>query len=186
MGEAGFTRGADGFYASLAEGRLGLEVKIVASPQNESERSVMAHNWRGMGFDIEEGAFSPAQQRDGQALGTFRSLSTTSGPLGAPSLLYYTTSTISRPENRWSGLNRGGWSNPEFDRAVDAFQTTLQRDQRIQHTAQAARILSAEAAVLPLYFVPGVVAYPTGLHGISFRSVDAEVTWNIHQWEFRG
>jgi peptide/nickel transport system substrate-binding protein len=186
MGEAGFSRGPDGFYGSAVEGQLRLEVKIVASPQNESERTVMAHAWRSVGFNMEEGAFSPAQQRDGQALGTFRSLSTSSGPLGASSLLYYTTSAISRPENRWSGLNRGGWSNPEFDRAVEGFQTTLERDQRVQHVAQASRILSAEAAVLPLYFVPGVVAYPAGLQGVNFRAVDAEITWNIHQWEIRG
>lgn len=185
MNEAGYTKGADGFYASPSEGRLNFEVKVVASPQNDAERTIMADGWRRAGFSMDEGGFSPSEVRDGQTVGTFRSLSTTSGALGAYSLAVFTTAAIPRPENRWNGQNRGGWSSPEFDRFVDGYQSTLDRTERNQQIVQATKVLSEQLGVLPLYFNPDVLAYPTGLHGVNIKSADGEVSWNIHQWEFR-
>ena len=123
--------------------------------------------------------------RDGQVLGTFRSLSTTSGAVGAYSLSNFTSAAVSRPENRWNGQNRGGWSNPELDRFVEGYQTTLDRTERIQQVVQATKVLSEQMGVLPLYFNPDVLAYPTGLQGVNIKAADGDVAWNIYQWELR-
>ena len=44
-------------------------------------------------------------------------------------------------------------------------------------------MLSEQLGVIPLYFNPGVLAYPAALRGVSVRAAQAEATWNIHEWE---
>lgn len=184
MAEGGYTRGADGIYTSPSEGRLTFEIKVIASAQSDAERAIMSDGWRRLGFEFEQGSFSPAQSRDGQTLGTFRSLYTTGGSGGEDSLLTFTTASISRPETRWVGNNRGGWSNAEYDHLVDAFYMTLDRAERNRQSIQAWRILTEQLGVLPLYFNPAVNAYAAGLRGIDVRTADAEMSWNVHLWEF--
>jgi len=185
LADAGFVRGVDGTYASPTEGRLNLELRVISSPQNDAERSIIADAWRRFGFEVEEGGFTAAQARDGETLTRFRALSTTSGPLGANSMVNYTTGQIPRAENRWVGQNRGGWSNPEYDRIFEQYQTTFMREERIGHLAQAARILSEQLGVIPLYFNPGVLAYPATLRGVSVKAAEEEATWSMYEWELR-
>jgi len=185
MSEAGYRKAADGLYVSPTGERLTFEIKAIASAQNSAERAIMADGWRRTGFAFEENDFSPAQAQQGDLLGVFRSLSTTSGSQGKNSLSSFATSSISRSENGWRGMNRGGWSNPEYDRLVDAFTTTLEPDQRTQLLLQAVRLWSEQLAAIPLYFNPSVLAYPSALTGVKVVAPSAEMSWNIHEWEFR-
>jgi peptide/nickel transport system substrate-binding protein len=190
MTEVGFSKDREGFYQSRSDGgsgsdgRLSLELLVIASAQNDAERSILADGWRRVGFTVEEGAFPPGGGQD-PPRSTFRSLSTQSGSFGASAILNYTSAAISGPETRWVGRNKGGWSNAEYDRFAGAFQTTLDPTVRIQHLAEAARILSEQLGVLPLYFNPGVLAYPAGLRGINVTDAEADMSWNVHEWEFR-
>jgi peptide/nickel transport system substrate-binding protein len=177
-------RGADGFYAT-SDGRVALELKNIASAQNDAERSIIAAGWRQVGVEIEERSFTPTEAQDGQARATFRALHPVSIAQGEAALTYLTTAAVARPETRWNGQNRGGWSNPEFDRFDEAFRTTLDAAQRNRHLAGAIALLSDQLPVLPLYFNPGVLAYPAGLTGIDLKAGDGEASWNVHQWELR-
>jgi peptide/nickel transport system substrate-binding protein len=187
MNEAGFRKGSDGFYATPSGTHLNFEIRNIQSAQNDAERSIISDGWRRAGWEIEEDVFAPVQTRDGQALGTFRALSVTSA---APqreglNLPDYRTDSISRPETRWTGQNRGGWSNPEYDRVVQTFLTSLDPRDRHEAVAQAARILTEDLGVIPLHFNPGVIAQAAGINGLSVRAPDSEITWNIHTWELR-
>src|SRR5207247_2549517 len=123
---AGYSRETDGVFAG-PNGRLDFEVRNIQSAQNDAERSIIASTWRKAGFQIEEDAFAPSQNSDGQALGTFRSLSITSAQASfqGVNLVEFSKQSISRPETRWTGQNRGGWSNDAYAQAVIAWTTTL-------------------------------------------------------------
>jgi ABC-type transport system substrate-binding protein len=185
MGEAGFTKDAGGTYASPAGGRVSLEIRNIQSAQNDAERSIIADGWRRAGFEVEENVFTPVQTQQGETLGTFRSLSVTSAQPRHEGLNMkdFKTEAISRPETRWFGQNRGGWSNPEYDRAADAFATTLDPPGRQQALAQAVRVMTDDLGVVPLHFNPGVIAYAAGIAGPTFKAPDAEISWNIHEWQ---
>jgi peptide/nickel transport system substrate-binding protein len=184
MAEVGASRDREGFF-TVGEGRISVEVKNIQSAQNDAERSIMAHGWRQVGFEIEERAFTPTEAQDGQARATFRALHPVSIAQGPPATSYLTTAAVARPETRWNGQNRGGFTNPVYDQFEAGFRTTLDPAERTRHLAGAIAILSDQLPVLPLYFNPGVLAYPAGLRGVDLKAGDGEVSWNVHQWELR-
>lgn len=185
MAEAGFSKGLDGTYTGPT-GRFATELNVLASSQNEAELSIMAAGWRQAGFEVKEVAWSPSQGSDSQLRNTFPGLSNTSGSSGERALDDYQSSELPRPEKRWSGQNRGGWrAPPEFDRLVDAFHTTLDRDERTQQVVEMARLMTNDVAVISLYFNPTVTAFARGLAGPRVPAPEGSLAWNVHEWEFR-
>ncbi|MBM2811129.1 MAG: hypothetical protein HW416_1888, partial [Chloroflexi bacterium] len=187
MADAGFARGPDGFFASLTDGRLSIELKVNASPQYENERSIMAGQWRTAGFDIQEAVLPAAQAQDGQARASYPGYYSFSTGLGENALRNFTTASIPRPEVRWSGNNRGSWSNTEYDRMLDRFNATLDRDQRIQQIVEMTRLLSEELPAISLYYDLGAVAHVSALKGPGAIGPDTSggMTWNVHEWELQ-
>jgi peptide/nickel transport system substrate-binding protein len=184
MQDAGFARDAEGFWTSSSESRLNFEVRNIQSAQNDAERSIIADNWRRAGFEVTEDVFTPSQTRDGQVLGTFRSLSITSAAAVKEGLNLedYTCERVSRPETRWFGTNRGGWCNAAYDRLINSFVSALDPDLRHQLVAQADQVLTEDLGIIPLHFNPGVIAYTAGLTGLNVKTPDSDVSWNIYEW----
>jgi peptide/nickel transport system substrate-binding protein len=185
MAELGITKGADGFYASPSEGRLSFEVRTNGSPFFESEMAVLASGWRAAGFDFREYVNPAALAQDAQGRATFPSFFTASHGLGEAVLVDYSTTGIPRAENRWVGINRGGWSNPNFDRLASTVTGTLDRSERARLFVEMSRLFSEDLPVIPLYFQPSVNGFVAGLVGPVPVAPDTWMNWNLHQWEFR-
>jgi peptide/nickel transport system substrate-binding protein len=185
MAQAGFTKGPDGTYVSPSEGRFAPEVKTNASPFFENEMSVLASGWRSSGFDFSETVNPAALVQDAQVRATFPGFYIFSQGLGEIALADYNTSGIPRPDNRWVGSNRGGWSNANFDRVAAAVNATLDRNQRAQMFVEMSRIFSEDLPVIPLYHQPSVNGFATGLTGPGPVGPDTAMNWNLHQWELR-
>lgn len=179
MAEAGFRKGADGFYASPEEGRLTIEVRVSAGAQNEQELAIMAEGWRRAGFEAQERPYPVAASRDGQFRATFPGLLHNSAGGNFNSLI---TSNIASPENRWSGSNRGAWSNPEYDRLFDAFNTTLDPGRRAQQVADMMKLVSDQLPIFSVVYDFNVIAHAIGLRGPRVGATGSD-NWNAHQWE---
>ena len=132
-----------------------------------------------------EAVLPAAQAQDGQVRAMFQALFTTGGPLGESALQNQGTAGIPRPENRWNGLNRSSWSNVEYDRLLDAYNSTLDRNERIQQIVRMASIFSDELPAIAINFNPGITAHVAALVGPQVVSPDSAATWNIHEWELR-
>jgi peptide/nickel transport system substrate-binding protein len=183
MNEAGFTKGADGFYTSPSDGRFSPEVK---GGDDLSEHPILAAGWRQAGFDMREAVLVGAQAQDPMVRNTFPGIHTSaSGAAETNWLAIFTSSQIGTPENRWRGSNRGGWSNPTYDRLVETFNTTLDPELRIRQRAEIARLLSEELPVVMLSQNPNVTAHINALRGPSTGMVGTTglSAWNIHEWE---
>jgi peptide/nickel transport system substrate-binding protein len=182
--EAGYSKGGDGVYTHPQLGRFSAELAVFQSPQNESEMAIMASTWRQFGLDIKEIVWPSVQARDNVLRATAPALTTTSGPPGEETLVEHNSGELPRPENRWTGSNRAGWSNPAFDRLAEQFHATLDRNQRAQLLVDMARIFSEDAAVISLYFNPTVTAYSRNLTGPKVVVPTNEVSWNVHEWSW--
>jgi len=182
MNEAGWVKAQDGTFVHPAEGRFSAELKVNGGAQYESEMSILAAGWRQAGFDFTEMVNPAALAQDGEVRSTFSGVFASSGPLGEDLLRSYSSANIPRPENRWVGRNRIAWINPEYDRLVEAFNTTLDPRERIRQEADMARIFSEELPEISLYFDPGVIAYVAGLTGPRLVAPRGIISWDIHRW----
>jgi peptide/nickel transport system substrate-binding protein len=186
MVEAGFERPPEGMYVSRSEGRTTFEVKTNAGAQFEAEMSILASGWRQAGFDMREAVNPAALAQDSQVRAVFPSLFTFSSGLGDQTLIGYTTSGIPRPENRWTGQNRGGWANPEFDRLVERYTAILDWSLRTPVIVEMARLFNEELPAITLYFQPSVFAHVAALQGPRLVAPQSAITWNIQEWYWQG
>lgn len=185
MMAAGFTKGPDGVWASPTFGRMAFESTVAASAQNTNENAILASNWRKLGFDVAETQLTTIQSGDKEARSTFAGIWTGGGGQGDKNLSNYRSDRIGSAANRWTGSNYGGANlGPEYDRLVDIFETSLDRDQRNQAAVQMARINSELCLVNHLYFQPNVQAVVAGLKGPRATDPNGSDAWNLHEWEF--
>jgi peptide/nickel transport system substrate-binding protein len=185
MQEAGLTRTGSGPF-SRPDGRpVTFEAKSNASTQQEQELAILASSWRNAGFDIQEAILPAAQAQDSQVRASYPAIYTFSGPQGADALARMTSSGIPRPENRWSGSNRGGWGNPEFDQSADRYLVALEPRERVQHLTQMVKLFTEEVPAISLYFNAIPIAFTATLRGLQESIPEADWSWNVHEWEFR-
>ncbi len=183
MGEAGWTRGADSVFVHPSEGRFTMEIRENATADLATELSIMASGLRTVGYDVKETLVPLSQANDGEIRGAFPALYVAGGGVGERGVLpNYLSSTISRAENRWVGRNRAGWSNQEYDRLFEQFQTTLDRTERNRQAVAMARIFSEEIPAISLYFNPVAVAQIGTLRGPATFAPESVVSWNIYEW----
>jgi len=185
MTEAGFVRGPDLLFTSPTSGRFSPELKVIQNAQNEAEQAIMAARWRQVGFDVQQAVLPAAQAQDAQTRATFGAMFTTSAPVGESALATHGTAGTPRPENRWNGFNRSHWSNAEYDRLVDAYNTTFDRNERIQQIARMVAIFSEELPAISINFNPGITAHTAALRGPQVVGPDSAIAWNIQTWELR-
>ncbi|MPZ14908.1 MAG: hypothetical protein GEU73_10890 [Chloroflexi bacterium] len=182
--EAGFARGGDGFYVSPTGERLAFGLWTTGGAVFERENRIFADSLRQAGVDVTPQVLGPARLADAE----FRALipDLFIGGAGSDRMREYSLGQIPRPENRWNGNNRGGWENAEYDRLFNAYNATLDPNERIQRLAEMERILNEEVGVIPLYFTVVVTAHTGNLTGpVARMSPDAPLgvhnTWN---WEW--
>ena len=185
MLDAGFVRGGDGFFTSPTEGRPAWEIKTNASAENEIETAILGANWRQAGFEFTQAVLPSAQAQDGQARASFPTLFDFGTPVGENGLSGWNLAGIPRPETRWSGSNRGAWSNAEFDRLAGTLAGVLDPSERARLVMQMTGIFTREVAAIPLYFYGLPVAYSAEVKGPGPVHQEAYFEWNIQEWELR-
>ena len=79
-----------------------------------------------------------------------------------------------------------GWRNLAFDQLVDAFNVTLDSNERVQQRVQMAKLISDEVPAVMLTDNPNMHAYLSTVKNLTpkppYRTT-GRITWNIHQWE---
>jgi ABC-type transport system substrate-binding protein len=186
MTEAGYSRGADGFFTSPSEGKLTFGLQ---APRTRREPPVLAANWRQAGFDIQEVPLSPTEEREPEVRATYPALYVqASGLTEVQQMARYRASEVGTAETRFRGENVTGWRNLAYDQLVDTFTVTLDPNERIQQRIQMAKMMSDELPSIMLTDNPNMHAYVSAVKNVSpsvpYRTT-GRITWNIHQWELQ-
>jgi peptide/nickel transport system substrate-binding protein len=182
MAEAGFKKGSEGLFVGQDGQPIRIMVASSTGARNETEMATYADGLRRAGFDVYQKAISARELAEPQ----FRALLPGMQIRGGENdLARYTSEQVPRPENRWFGDNRGGWSNAEFDRLNDAILRTLDPAERVKQTAAMERLISTEVPLIPNYFDVYVAAHLANLQGPVGRQ--APVQWDdpfmyIYKW----
>ncbi len=181
--DAGFRKGADGIWAG-GDGneRMSLQFLSGAGTRNIRERAVISDNWRRMGIEVNEAQFPPSGTTDPQIRATAPGVLTWGTTGGESSLARYPTGQIGSAANRWRGQNYMAWSNPEFDRLYDQFNSTLDRGARDGQVLQMLHIISEDLATVVLYHDQSVTAFRAPITGPQTGVPDHLLAWNVHEW----
>lgn len=178
--EAGFSRGSDGVFVDPAGARFSLQIQNQPGAQPERESAIMMETWRRAGIEAQlhiQLSTATATRH------TFPSLHSAGGGIFDVSSL--ATWDIGAPENRYSGNNRAGWSNAEYDAIVERWDTALDSAARAALAPQLVRLYTQEVPVIGLFFHPVVAAHVSSLHGPDPGTTDTpNLVWNIHEWIF--
>ena len=187
MAEAGFPKATDGFYTSGSEGRFGLQVRGIAEGQEAQETTIIADYLRRAGADPTLDLVPSAQRIQSDELkATFPAFTANNATIYRDlGLNKNLTSRIASPANRWSGSNKSGHTNPEYDRLYEAWTTTLDRTQRNTIIVQLLRLANDDLPALPMYFNFDVVAHVAALEGPQPVAPDSTYYANVHEWHWR-
>jgi peptide/nickel transport system substrate-binding protein len=185
--EAGLTRTADGFFANPGGRRFEPDFQVRAGSQAERGQSIQIDTWRRAGIYVVPSVLPnvtvPPVERHNVPGFQLRVATQENWEL-------FLTSEIGSAENRWTGVNRTGWSNPEYDRLVAIYRQSIDRREMDRLSVQILKILSDEAPGLVAYESPSLLAIAADLRGPEFggpgtpgRPATTEF-WDVERWEF--
>ncbi|HZT06414.1 MAG TPA: peptide ABC transporter substrate-binding protein [Chloroflexota bacterium] len=184
MNEAGFTKDAQGKFASASGERFSPEFIVEQGTVFERMLALMTETWGRAGIEVQPGVLPTTAMRSNEARATFSALYAPSTGPGERTLQIHSSGQIGSPANGWIGGNRGGWSNPEYDRLFDLYSTTLERSERDKWVIEMVKLYSEQLPAYYTYFNIGVLAYQADLKGPAAGSVDRLPYWNVYEWEF--
>jgi peptide/nickel transport system substrate-binding protein len=181
--EAGWQRGADGMLEKAGQ-RFAVTVR-----GDEHISAIVASSWRTTGVLAEYDTLPPQLARDRAARASFTGFDVNTGPTSILNVgPKFASTDIPAPENQWTGLNRGGYVNPQWDRLVQAIAVTLEEPRRLEMERQMVRIFTTDLPALPMYFGLELVPVGGGLTGVQPIRGSPHVgvilhTWNVHEWD---
>lgn len=187
MAEAGYTKVAiGGTYVNAAGEPFRMELSNQAGTQPERETAIMIDTWRRAGFDVYPNILRPPASGDPLLRATFPGAQTASGGEGTDEMPNYAAGQNIGTAPRWGGSNRGGWSDPDYDRLYEAYQRTLDRNDRVRLLTRMMVMVNEELPMIPLFMNFGVSGYLGSLVGPDPSAVDdTYITWNIHEWTLK-
>src|SRR5205823_2120193 len=99
-------------------------------------------------------------------------------------LLKISGQAVATPENRWGGVNRGGWVNADYDRFVETYIGSFDRNERNQAAIQGLKIASDQLPAIPLYYLSLAAAHASALEGLN-GGYNSDSAWdNVAQWRW--
>lgn len=182
LSTAGWTRGADGLLVNQQGERFELQL-TARGLRDAKEQLIIADNWKAVGAQLDLYDMPPALQADREVT------STLPGAWLATIQIYhfitdrFHTKTITSPANRWTGTNRGGYSNPRVDTLLEKLTATIPPGERI---AIYRDLLQQEMGDLPtmvLYWEGDIVLAQKGIKGIENARGGGDGTWNFAEWD---
>jgi peptide/nickel transport system substrate-binding protein len=186
MADSGFIKGPDGFYTGPDAVRLSPEVRANAGTDNEAETSALASGWRQAGFDFQEYVLPMALAQNVQARSTFPGIYSISTGIGGGSVIdSMTSANVPTASNQWRGSAYDGYTNPELDRLIVAFDVALAPTDRIRTAADFVRLYTSDLPAISLFFPATPVVFTSALTGPQTAPPESSGSWNIYLWEFR-
>lgn len=178
LSEAGWTRGPEGMYRD-AQGRT-LDVEARVTGEREQEVAIVAADWKGAGINASAFVVPRALTTDVEYRVNFPGVAI-SASTEVVSAFNVTTGQAPTAQNRFTGKNRGSYSNPELDRLYELSLLTLDPSRREEVLLEIERIFTADVAQGMLFYQPRVAAVRAGIAGLN-PPVRGTYTWNIWEW----
>ncbi|MBI4212878.1 MAG: hypothetical protein HY534_01085 [Chloroflexi bacterium] len=195
--QAGWTKGPDGILVhppsgptqgspfalpATGEERFDLNSMVFAGAQMYLKLGIVIQdNWKQIGVNNIVEQLTPAHQSDASYTST-RTGTFTSNPGGTA---FYTgrlhSTSIPVETNRWSGSNRGRYSNPEMDQLLTTLAVTLEPTEQQRLHRRNLELTMGEAMMFPLYWETLPVINLKGVSGV--KIAPGGTIYDLHEWD---
>lgn len=179
LAESGWTRGPDAVLANQRTGeRFEVEIRTSASGWSEKLLNAVGSDWRAVGTQVSLFEIPAPLRSDNEFRSKFSGVAEIQRRKDVLLTRAIHSLDAAGPENRWTGSNRGGYSNPRVDAVLNRLQATIDPAEQLDsHRAYLQEAL-ADLALMPLYWEVEVVLAVKGIRGITGRD-----GWNFHEWD---
>jgi peptide/nickel transport system substrate-binding protein len=183
LAQTGWTRASDGNLVGPTGERFETELWGLTGQSFSLERqlSIIADGWKGLGAHIEFGAIPPARLREAQYVAEHPGPLFTSFAARQFSVDRLYSEAIPSAANRWSGFNRGGYSNPAVDEMFERLTVTIDEGQRVAIMRQMLQDVMGNVVLMPLYWEVVPTLMVRGVSGP--KHVGTDTTRSIFQWD---
>lgn len=184
MSEAGYAKDREGLFVTSAGERLRPSLWNSAGAQREKLLAIVVDTWQRAGLEVQPFVMPNALERDQMARATYPGFLIHGISLSeAGSAQSLSSEQIGTPANRWNGNNRGGFSNAEYDRLYETFNSTLDRGEQVRAFVQMMKLQSEQVPNFPLHYGLNVTSHLPALKGPEAGVNETNNHWNIHEWE---
>jgi peptide/nickel transport system substrate-binding protein len=184
LAEAGWRRPAGGGLVLNAAGQP-LDAELLTTASQETTAVIAVDNWKAAGVNSTLSVIPQARARDGE-LGSNFGAARVNNRFIEPENFVWITDEWPTPENRWSGSNRGSFSDAEVDRLHHLRLSSLDENQRRQATIALIKRMTDLVGPAPfLYSVEVVVARKHVDGPVGRVSGQIGMTWNVHEWQIK-
>jgi len=185
VNKLGYTKAADGFFASPNEGKFNPEIAVAPGGRNDTEVQIIVDGLRRTGFDSTVRIIPRPQVTEPYVFANFQSVLIGSHNRAfVPIIERFRASEIARPETRGRGSNYSGYTTPEMERLVNGYETALDRTERGKAVAQMMKLISEDVPIIPLYYNLEFLAHVSNLTGPQVSVSTDAATWNMHEWKW--
>jgi peptide/nickel transport system substrate-binding protein len=180
--EAGWTKGPDGIARNAQGEPLSMSLLNFNQDLDVAEGVVLMGYWKAAGAPTEQVGLAPAQLSDGEFRTRFPAASFNRRSLGYRALSF----TTPTPENRWSGFNYSGWSNPVVSELLPRALATVDPGERESLYVEVFKAWTDDAVLAITHLQPRPMAFARGLRGPKETWVgDSAMIWNPWEWEWQ-
>jgi peptide/nickel transport system substrate-binding protein len=180
----GYVRGPDGIFRDGSGQRLEVELRMPQVDINIKSGLAIQDYWTKIGVSTD--AFVIPNQRAGdlEYRWTFPGfeLVRTGGDIANLASLH--SSQVPAPANNFRGANRARYRNPELDELVDRYFVTIPPADRVAVLMDIVGLMTTQAVHLGLFYDVNPTAISNRLVNAS-AVVNQDVSWNIHEWDFK-
>lgn len=181
LSEAGWPKGSDGIARNPSGDPLSMSLMNFTQETDVLEGVLIGGYWKAAGAPTEQIGVAPAQLPDREYRTKFPAASYGRRGLGYRSLLFTTPS----PENRWSGFNYSGYSNPVVDEFLPRALATVDPKEREALYVEAFKAWTADAVIAITHLQPRPMVYARELAGPKHTWVgESAMIWNSWEWKW--
>jgi len=182
LADAGWQRSASsGMLANSAGQGFGLEIW---GTQNQ-EAAFVADNWKQIGV-ASSIYLKPSAGLSSEVRAAFPGIDISNSP-SSPESFRFMSVDAPTPQNRFTGPNKGSFSDAEVDRLQQARLEAVDSTQRGEVTAALFQRVSQVVPTGVLYYVPEFFIARGRLRGpMASNVVNPATCWNIYEWELTG
>jgi len=182
----GYTKDGDGLYRDSAGQLLSVGIQV-AGGEEIPERSALAvaDYWQRAGVTTVPFFIPAQQQRDLELRATFRSFKIQNNPNEAGRLARFQSFQTPLPENNFLGDNYPRYINPEFDRLIDRYFTTIPTRERNQALGGILRHMTDQVTMMGLFYNMEATMVSNRIENLHGTHQAATQAWNAHEWDLK-